>query len=59
LLTRLTPQLQSVELAPGYNGRFEVFVDGEQVFSKLEQKRFPELQEVVSAVRQRLPQPVA
>jgi selT/selW/selH-like putative selenoprotein len=55
-LTRLTPRLAGVELAPGYDGRFEVFVDGEKVYSKLETKRFPELPEVLQAVSARLPQ---
>ncbi len=59
MLGRLSPQLASVELAPGYDGRFEVFVNGEKVFSKLETKRFPELSEVLEAVRSRLPQPAA
>ena len=51
---RLTPRLQSVELAPGYDGRFEVFVDGERVYSKLKTKRYPELHELLDLVRQRL-----
>jgi selT/selW/selH-like putative selenoprotein len=59
LLARFTPRLASVELAPGYDGRFEVFVDGEKAYSKLETKRFPELSEVIEAVSSRLPQAVA
>ena len=59
MLGRLTPQLTGVELAPGYDGRFEVFVDGEKVYSKLETKRFPELPEVLQAVKSRMPEPVA
>jgi selenoprotein W-related protein len=59
-LGRLTPRLQAVELAPGYDGRFEVFVDGERVYSKLETKRYPELSELLDLVRQKLPDaPVA
>lgn len=46
-----------MELAPGYDGRFEVFVDGQNVYSKLATKRFPELAEVVNAVKSRIPQP--
>jgi selT/selW/selH-like putative selenoprotein len=44
-----------VELAPGYDGRFEVFVDGERVFSKLETKRYPELRELLDLVAEKLP----
>ena len=45
-----------MELAPGYDGRFEVFVDGERVYSKLETKRYPELSELLDLVRQKLPE---
>lgn len=58
-MTRFTPNIESIELAPGYGGRFEVFINGEKVYSKLETKRFPELNEVLAAVKERLPQPVA
>jgi selT/selW/selH-like putative selenoprotein len=44
-----------VELAPGYDGRFEVFVDGQRVFSKLEAKRYPELRELLDHVAEKLP----
>jgi selT/selW/selH-like putative selenoprotein len=44
-----------VELAPGYDGRFEVFVDGQRVFSKLETKRYPELRELLDLVNEKLP----
>ena len=44
-----------MELAPGYDGRFEVFVDGERVYSKLETKRYPELRELLDLVGARLP----
>lgn len=58
-MTRFTPNIESIELAPGYDGRFEVFINGEKVYSKLETKRFPELNEVLAVVKERLPQPVA
>ena len=40
-----------MELAPGYDGRFEVFVDGARVYSKLETKRYPELSELLGVAR--------
>ena len=45
-----------MELAPGYDGRFEVFVDGQRVYSKLETKRYPELRELLDLVAAQLPQ---
>lgn len=41
----------------GDGGAFEVFVDGEQVFSKLGTGRFPARNEIVGAVAQRLGKP--
>lgn len=38
----------------GDGGAFEVFVDGEQVFSKLATGRFPARGEIVGAVQARL-----
>ena len=48
-----------MELAPGYDGRFEVFVDDERVYSKLETKRYPELSELLDLVRKKLPEAAA
>ena len=39
-----------VTIVPGAKGSFEVFVDGRRVFSKLEEHRFPELDEVLDAL---------
>jgi selenoprotein W-related protein len=38
---------------PGDGGVFDVRVDGELVFSKLTEMRYPEPQEIIQAVRQR------
>ncbi|HCV25454.1 MAG TPA: Rdx family protein [Candidatus Latescibacteria bacterium] len=38
--------LQQLTIVPHRGGRFEVTVDGELVFSKLEQGRFPEWEEI-------------
>lgn len=40
----------SLELVPSANGRFEVTVNGELVFSKLAAGRFPELKELKDKV---------
>jgi selT/selW/selH-like putative selenoprotein len=40
--------LQQLLITPHRGGRFEVFVDGDLVFSKLEQGRFPEFEEIKS-----------
>lgn len=37
-------------IAPGARGSFEVIVDGRTVFSKLEEHRFPELDEVLEEI---------
>lgn len=37
-------------IAPGARGSFEVFVDGRRVFSKLDEHRFPETDEVLDEI---------
>lgn len=44
----------SVNLIPSGGGKFEVSLDGELVFSKLKEKRFPTEEEILEAIRQRL-----
>lgn len=39
---------------PASGGRFEVYVDGEMVFSKKEAGRFPKYEEIRAVVQQRL-----
>ncbi len=39
-------------LVPGRNGIFDVIVDGDVVFSKLETRRFPEPGEMVKKIQQ-------
>ncbi len=46
-----------VELKTGSNGRFEVHIDGEQIFSKEKLDRFPRDGEIASILRPRLGQP--
>jgi selenoprotein W-related protein len=46
LLKEYKNKLSSLNLVPSDGGRFEVSVNDKLVFSKLEQGRFPELEEV-------------
>lgn len=39
-----------VTITPGAKGSFEVIVDGRKVFSKLEEHRFPELDELLEDI---------
>jgi len=48
-------QISGIELVPGAGGAFEVSVDGKAVYSKKQTKRFPELSEVIDAVKPLLP----
>ena len=43
------------ELLPGGKGIFDVVVDGELIYSKYETGRFPEDEEVLSQLRERVP----
>jgi len=39
-----------VEANPGATGQFDVFADGQLIFSKKEAGRFPEEREIISAL---------
>ncbi len=54
LLDKYELRISEISLVPSSGGRFEVSVDGELVFSKLEQGRFPDEDELVELVGQRL-----
>jgi len=51
LLTTFENELGEVALVPGTGGIFEVRVDGELVFSRKEEGRFPESKELKQRVR--------
>jgi selenoprotein W-related protein len=42
LMTSLKRKMTSLELVPSDKGRFEVSIDGNLVYSKLETKEFPD-----------------
>jgi selenoprotein W-related protein len=51
LITEFKAQIKRLVLVPSDGGRFEVSVDGKQVFSKLKTGRFPDYQEIRKAIR--------
>ena len=42
--------IQTLELEPGRGGCFEVFVDGQRIYSKLETGEFPEEDTILGQV---------
>ncbi|HEU4387936.1 MAG TPA: SelT/SelW/SelH family protein [Blastocatellia bacterium] len=54
LLTTFETDLREVALVPGTGGIFEVRLDGETVFSRKEQGRFPESKELKQLIRDRV-----
>jgi selenoprotein W-related protein len=53
LLNRFPDQIETITLHQGFGGAFEVSVNGEQVYSKLQTQRYPELSEISGPVQQR------
>ncbi len=53
LLNRFKQQIASLEMVPSSGGRFEIDVDGQSVYSKLETGQFPDESEIVEALEQR------
>ena len=50
----LSRNIEAITLIPSSGGRFEVTVDGELVFSKLKEKRFPEYEEIQPHIQSRV-----
>jgi selenoprotein W-related protein len=46
LVKELKARIKRLVLVPSDGGRFEVSIDGKQIFSKLKTGRFPEYQEI-------------
>jgi len=40
-----------IELIAGSNGIFDITVDGRMIYSKFEQGRFPQSQEIINRIR--------
>lgn len=54
LLQTFTEELRELALVPGSGGVFEVRVDGETLWSRRAEGRFPELKELKQRVRDRV-----
>ena len=54
LLTTFEVELGGLILIPGSGGVFEIRVDGSSIWSRAEQKRFPEIKELKQLVRDRI-----
>jgi selenoprotein W-related protein len=54
LLTTFAAEIGELALVPGKGGILEIRVDGEVIFSRSEQKRFPEMKELKQLVRDKI-----
>jgi selenoprotein W-related protein len=54
LLITFESELAGVKLVPASSGTFDVIADGELVWSRAEQGRFPELKELKQLLRDRI-----
>ena len=54
LLTTFEKELGEVALIPGEGGIFEVRLEGKSIFSREQQRRFPESKELKQLVRDRI-----
>ncbi|MBI4464541.1 MAG: SelT/SelW/SelH family protein [Acidobacteria bacterium] len=50
ILEEFKERITYLQLQPFGDGRFEVFVNGKRIFSKLETHRFPEYEEIRSSL---------
>lgn len=46
--------IEAVTIVPSNGGRFEVSINGELVFSKLAQMRYPDIKEIRESIKSRL-----
>jgi selenoprotein W-related protein len=53
ILGEFQDDLSAIELVPGSKGVFEVSFDDDLIFSKKEQRRFPEDEEILTPLRNR------
>ena len=53
-MTRFKQKLTTLTLVPHEGGRFEVSINGKQVYSKLETGAFPEHKPILKAVEEAL-----
>ena len=53
LRSHFKQQITSLEMVPSGGGRFEIDVDGRQIYSKLETGQFPEEEALLKQIEQR------
>jgi selenoprotein W-related protein len=53
LLPHFKQEIQEMVLVPSGGGKFEVYVDDDLIYSKLETGEFPEPEEIVRAIEGR------
>jgi len=51
ILTNFEPEIESITLVPASGGRYEVSVNGQLIYSKLQTGRHPEPGEVIGLVQ--------
>ena len=54
VLTQYKQKIEGLELQPSSGGCFELTIDGELIYSKLETGQFPEEDEMVAEIGKRL-----
>ena len=54
MINRFSDQIGEITLHAGSGGAFEVSIDGEQIYSKLETKRYPELSELIDPLKAKI-----
>ena len=52
LINRYPEQIESVNLHGGVGGAFEVSINDKKIYSKLETKKYPELDDVLGPLRE-------
>lgn len=54
LLEEFKSDIQSLTLIPSAGGVFEVSVNGENIYSKMQTKKFPDPEAIIKAIRAKL-----
>lgn len=54
ILKKFKQDIESLTLVPSDGGKFEFSIDGNLVYSKLEEGRFPEYDEIQPHIKERL-----
>ncbi|MSO20769.1 MAG: SelT/SelW/SelH family protein [Acidobacteria bacterium] len=51
ILVEFKQRISQLELKPFSDGRFEVFVNSQKIFSKLAEHRFPEASDIIAELK--------